>query len=66
MKRTIPFRNEPKNPQNPLFFNLIKKNLDKSYSWQIHHIKTLRTSGRGGKGHFVGGAPHGWNRKGRW
>lgn len=29
-------------------------------------IKMIQVAGRGGKGHGLVSASHGWNRKGRW
>ena len=66
MRRTISFHANPTKSTNPFFFDWYKQHPKQTFSWQMVHSKTLRTSGRGGKGHFIKGAPSGWNRKGRW
>ncbi len=66
MKRSLPLRMEPTNELNPFIFGGYEKAPKQLFSWQTIHAKTLRTAGRGGKGHFMGGASLRWNRKGRW
>ena len=66
MRRIMPFKSDPTTKPNPFIFDYAKQHPKQTFSWQMIHSKTLRTSGRGGKGHFIGGAPSGWNRKGRW
>ena len=66
MRRIIPFKTNPATKPNPFIFDLSKQHPKRTFSRQMIHSKTLRTAGRGGKGHFIGGAPSGWNRKGRW
>ncbi len=66
MKYTIPIKNDPKKLQAFLFTKGPKLSGKQVNIWNVLHNKTLKTSGRGGKGHFVGGVQHGWNRKGRW
>ncbi len=66
MRRIIPFNSDYLKNANPFTFDWTKSHLKQTFSWQMLHNKTLRTSGRGGKGHFIQGAPFGWNRKGRW
>ncbi len=66
MSRFMPLKANASRPTNPFIFdNQGNRNMP-AFSWQILHNKTLRTSGRGGKGHFVSGARSHWNRKGRW
>ncbi len=66
MKRNIPLHSDSKYLHVLPFFLNIKNRSDLSHIWNLYHLKTLRTSGRGGKGHVVGGINRGWNRKGRW
>ena len=66
MRRTIPIKADPKKVQSLLFMHQMKSAQKQFDVWNLLHNKTLKTSGRGGKGHFVGGVNHGWNRKGRW
>lgn len=66
MKRTIPIKMDPTKVQSLIFFQNLKSDRKQLAVWNLLHNKTLKTSGRGGKGHFVGGGSYGWNRKGRW
>ena len=66
MKRSMPLRMESSNEPNPFVFRGIDRPPKRLFSWQAIHNKTLRTAGRGGKGHLMGGASLRWNRKGRW
>ncbi len=66
MRRTIPIKMDPTKAQSLVFLQNLKTNRKQFAVWNLLHNKTLKTSGRGGKGHFVGGGIHNWNRKGRW
>lgn len=62
----VAFKNQSLNKVNPFHFNWQKNNLQDNFSWQMIHNKTLRISGKGGKGHLRVKSPVSWNRKGRW
>jgi hypothetical protein len=66
MRSRVLFKPQAEKKPNPFLFNDFKNLPRFNFSWQMLHNKTLRTSGRGGKWHLIGGAPAGWNRKGRW
>ncbi len=66
MRNTIPIKPDANSLKHLPFLLKSRGKKHQESVWNLYHCKTLRTAGRGGKGHFVGGVNHGWNRKGRW